>query len=68
MFVSNKDVSSNIPLGSKKNTPNSKWGSYKWGKNVFGLGKYNAKPHLFWAKVKLTLDFGVLFQVNYTIS
>jgi len=42
-----------------------KWGSCKWAKNVLPLGKYHTIPNLFWAKVKVVLDFGVLFQVNY---
>jgi len=43
-------------------------GSCKWGENVLVLGKYHAIPRLFWAKVKVAFDFGVLFQVNYPNS
>jgi len=73
MFVGNKDVSLNIPLGNKKNYP--KYSEVTLSgvlanrvKIFLVLGKFHAIPHLIWAKVRVTLDFGVFFQVNYPNS
>ena len=71
MFVGNKDVSPNIPLGYKKAYPQILWSFPKWDscngvKTILVLGKFHAIPHLIWAKVKVALDFGVFFQVNYS--
>jgi len=73
MFVGNKDVSPNIHLGNKKNyTKNFEVtlsGVLASGVKIFlGLGKFHAIPHLIWSKVKVALDFGVFFQVNYLNS
>jgi len=72
IFVGNKDVSPNSPLDNKKNY--SKYsevtlnGVLANGVKTFSvLGKFHAIPHLIWAKVKVALDFGVFFQVNYPI-
>jgi len=66
--MGNKDVSPNITLGTRRNTPNPKWGLTNGVKTFLVLSKYYAIPHQFWAKVRVALDFGVLFQVNYPNS
>jgi len=68
-----KDVSPNIPLGNKKNYPKysevTLSGVLANGVKTFlVLGKFHAIPHLIWAKIKVVLDFGVFFQVNYPNS
>ena len=73
MFVGNKDVSPNIPLGNNKNYPKysevTLSGVLAIGvKTSLVLGNYHAISHLIWAKVKVALDFGVFFQVNYLNS
>jgi len=73
MFVSNKDVSPNIPLGNKNYPKYSEITLSGVLANVIKiflvLGTFHAIPHLIWAKVIVsTLDFGVFFQVNYPNS
>jgi len=62
MFVGNKDVSPNIPLGNK-NYPKCSEVALSVVlanrvKTFLVLGKFHAIPHLIWAKVNVALDLG----------
>jgi len=73
MFGGKKYVSPNLSWGNKKNYPQYSKATPS-GVPAHGvipflvLGKRHAIPKLFWAKLKVDLDFGALFHVNYPNS